>query len=356
MSNLPAAEIKSLLKQRLLHAPHSPGISSKSEYLRAVELVRENLDKVEQTILTQAQKFDPNIEEYVRYVCENGGKRLRPLLVLLSAGATGKISPAHLDLAVILEIIHVATLIHDDIIDGAKIRRGKLTAWAKWDHTTSVLLGDALFSHALRLSTHFDNSEICRKIADTSVDVCSGEILQTRRLFDTSLSLTEYFKIIELKTAALFATGCELSAKLNHSQTEISQNLHLFGLRLGLAYQAFDDCLDIAGSEPSAGKTLGTDLKKGKFTLPVLLYLQDNITNNSILNHLHEFSDGNSPELIKQFAKELREQGYLQKSCSVVHNLLEEAENCLKVLKKNPYTDGLLAVAAYIRGLSSELL
>lgn len=354
MANFPTPKLKSIVHDRLIQkATDSNG--SLANYQQAVELVKDKLQKVEESILFQAREFDPEVEDYVVYVFENGGKRLRPLLVLLSAGATGTISESHLNLAIILEIIHVASLIHDDIMDGAQIRRGRPTAWAKWGNTTSVLLGDALFSHALRLSTQFDDSEICRRIADTSVDVCSGEIIQNRRRFDTSLTLPEYFKIIEMKTAALFAAACELSAKLNQANPETCQNLRTFGLRLGMAYQAFDDCLDLAGSEPSAGKTLGTDLQKGKFTLPVLLLLQENGNAHHFSTWLSKLEKSSDSVAIETFVEEIRERGFLQQASSVVFDLLTEAETCLESLKANPYTDGLRAIVGYIRKLSAEL-
>src|SRR6185295_1955890 len=173
------------------------------------ELINSQLYSVEERIRQQARAFDPKVEGYVAYAIESHGKRLRPALALLAGGATGGICPSHFDLAVVVELIHAATLVHDDILDGAEKRRGQPTANAKWGNAISVLLGDCLFAHALKLSTSFQNGEVGRRIAHAASDVCSGEIIQTQRRFDLKLSVPDYYKIIEMKTAALFAAGCE---------------------------------------------------------------------------------------------------------------------------------------------------
>ncbi len=254
---------------------------------QATELIHSHLHSVEEKIRQQSRVFDPAVEEYISYVAMKGGKRLRPTLALLAGGVTGNITTNHVDLAVILELIHIATLVHDDIIDGAELRRDQLTANAKWGNALSVLLGDCLFSHALRLSTNFSDREVSRKIADASAEVCSGEIIQTGRRFDLKLSIADYYRIIEMKTAALFAVACELGAFISGADPEIIGALRKFGHRLGIAYQIYDDCLDLIGDEARVGKTLGTDLRKGKFTLPVLFLIhQENGKNLPTLQSL----------------------------------------------------------------------
>jgi octaprenyl-diphosphate synthase len=229
---------------------------------------------VEERIRGQAKAFDPAVEGYVAYAIESHGKRLRPALALLAGGATGSITPSHTDLAVVVELIHAATLVHDDILDGADKRRGQPTVNAKWGNAISVLLGDCLFAHALKISTSFHNPEIGRRIAQAASDVCSGEIIQTQRRFDLKLSVPDYYKIIEMKTGALFAAATELGALLNEAAPEVISAMRIFGLRLGTAYQVYDDVMDLAGEEIRAGKTLGSDLRKGKLTLPMLHLLQ----------------------------------------------------------------------------------
>ncbi len=233
-----------------------------------------HLDEVSQRIARQTEAFDPAIEGYISYALDSGGKRLRPLIALLAGVATGGVTNEHLDLAVIVELIHLATLIHDDIIDDAERRRSQPTVNARWGNTLSVLLGDSLFAHALDLSTQFDDADVSRAIARATRDVCSGEIIQTQRRFDLHLAIEEYFRIIELKTATLFAVAAELGARLNTAPSSQVEALANFGRHLGAAYQIYDDCVDLAGCEKATGKTLGTDLRKGKMTLPMLQLLR----------------------------------------------------------------------------------
>ena len=242
---------------------------------RAVELINPHLYTVEERIREQARAFDPAIEGYLAYACGSSGKRLRPTLALLSGAATGNVCPSHVDLAVTLELIHLATLVHDDIMDSAEVRREQETVNAKWGNTLAVLLGDCLFAHAMKLAAAFPNSEICRRIAHAATDVCAGEIIQTQRRFDLNLTIGEYFQVIEMKTAALFAIATELGAFISEASPEVITAMKVYGLKLGTAYQIYDDCLDIAGTEEKAGKTLGSDLRKGKLTLPVLYSIAD---------------------------------------------------------------------------------
>ena len=143
-------------------------------------------------------------------------------------------------------------------MDGADIRRDQPTVNAKWGNTLAVLLGDCLFAHALQLAAAFPNNAICRRIAHAAKDVCSGEIIQTQRRFDLNLTIDDYFQVIEMKTAALFAVATELGAFISEASPEVITAMKAYGLKLGTAYQIYDDCLDLAGSEEKAGKTLGT--------------------------------------------------------------------------------------------------
>lgn len=238
------------------------------------ELVRPQLERVEASIRDQVRAFDPAVEPYVSYVCNTSGKRIRPALSILAGGALGEVHDNHLKIGVILELIHMATLVHDDIIDGAVTRRMIPTSNAKWGAGLSVLLGDALFSHALALATEFDDITICRKVGRASREVCEGEIVQTQRRWDLTLTKADYFRIIEMKTGALFAAATGIAAALSGADAETEAKLFDYGLKLGTAYQIYDDCLDLVGSEEAVGKTLRTDLEKGKLTLPILNLLE----------------------------------------------------------------------------------
>lgn len=238
------------------------------------DLIRDDLEAVEAAVRDQIRAFDPLVEPYVAYVCNTAGKRIRPALSILTGRALGGRLADSVQLGVVIELIHMATLVHDDIIDGATTRRMVPTANAKWGNSLAVLLGDALFSHALALATDFDNNDIARKVGLASRSVCEGEIIQTQRRFDLSLTKSDYFKIIEMKTGALFAAATGIAACLAGVPREVEDELAAYGMRLGTAYQIYDDCLDLVGSEQAVGKTLRTDLAKGKLTLPILNLLE----------------------------------------------------------------------------------
>jgi len=313
-------------------------------FAQAFDLINPQLREVEERIRAQAQAFDPAVEAYVSYVCGAGGKRLRPALALLAGGVTGEISPGHVDLAVIMEIIHVATLVHDDIMDGAEMRRDQPTANARWGNAITVLLGDCLFAHALRLATGFSDSAVCRRISDAAAEVCSGEIIQTQRRFDLKLSTAEYYRIIEMKTAALFSTACELGAYLNGAGEQEIAGLKDFGAKLGVAYQIYDDILDLAGTEEETGKTLGTDLRKGKFTLPVLLLLQSGRDEAALRDMLLGEEEVNITALLDMA-------GAIPAATEAAATLLFEADALLDVLPDSQYAGGLRAITAHLGGL-----
>ena len=314
--------------------------ADKSQALKAsLELINSQLYSVEERIRQQARAFDPAVEGYVAYAIESNGKRLRPALALLAGGATGNINTSHFDLAVVLELIHAATLVHDDILDGADQRRGQPTANAKWGNAISVLLGDCLFAHALKLSTGFPNGEISRRIAHAASDVCSGEIIQTQRRFDLKLSVPDYYKIIEMKTAALFAAACELGAFINEASPAVISALRTFGLRLGTAYQIYDDVLDLAGDEAKAGKSLGSDLRKGKLTLPILHLLQ-----NADAAERHQLSEiilRGDEDAILVLANRAIAAGAVKSAVATGRKMLREAQAHLEIVPANKYRDAL---------------
>ena len=309
---------------------------------KSLELINAQLYSVEERIAQQARAFDPAVEPYVSYACESSGKRLRPALALLAGGATGEINASHLDLAVVVELIHAATLVHDDIMDGAEKRRSQPTANAKWGNAITVLLGDCLFAHALKLSTSFPDSEISRRIASAASDVCSGEIIQTQRRFDLKLGVSDYFRIIEMKTAALFAAASELGAFINEAPPEVITAMKTFGLRFGTAYQIYDDCLDLAGTEEKAGKTLGTDLRKGKLTLPILHLLQT--ASSAERQTYSEMILRSEEEDAIELAQAARTSGALHFAISTTERMLREAQHQTTLLPRNKYSDALNAV------------
>ena len=313
------------------------------------EIVREHLVTVEEAIAKQARSFDPAVEGYVQYVCDTSGKRIRPALAVLAGGATGAVTDDHIKLGVILELIHLATLVHDDIIDGTDIRREVPTANAKWGPSLSVLLGDALFAHALTLATEYDDLRISRAVAKASTRVCTGEIIQTQRRFDLQLSTEDYFKIIEMKTAELFAVASEMGAYFNGASDAIVENLRAYGMELGTAYQIYDDCLDLVGEEEVVGKTLRTDLTKGKLTLPILNLIAD--ASPAQRTKLNRLILEREPIDITVLAGIADYEGAIEKSVATALELVETAASRLVGLEENESTAALRQVADYLNGL-----
>jgi len=316
------------------------------------DLVKPELDRIETILQEQAAAFDPGVSGYVSYVCNTSGKRIRPALAVLAGGATGGVTDDHRRLSVILEMVHIASLVHDDIMDGADIRREMPTAAAKWGNALSVLLGDSLFAYALEQATEFKDASICRRIARASRDVCSGEILQTQRRFDFNLTMEEYFRMIEMKTAALFGAATELGAVLNGQSEGLSASMLSYGLKLGTAYQIYDDCIDLVGDEKAIGKTLGTDLTKGKLTLPMLFLLRDATeqqrTKLQRMVLKGEFMDTSILAGIADY------EGAITRAVGTAKQMLVDARADLTGLAPGEHTEALHTITAYLDGLLDQ--
>lgn len=314
-----------------------------------VHLVKNELKLVEAEILAQIQAFDKGVEPYMDYICNTSGKRIRPVLAIMAGGATGVVTEEHIKIGMILELIHMATLVHDDIIDGASTRRKVPTANAKWGNGMAVLLGDALFSHSLMLATDFDDNRICRKVGKASRDVCEGEIIQTQRRFDLTLTIPDYFKIVEMKTGALFAAATEISAMLSGASEEVQKNLYEYGLNLGAAYQIYDDCIDMVGTEDNFGKTLRTDLEKGKLTLP-MLYLIESATPEQQAKINKRIIEQQSLDLdvlvgIAEY------EGAIARALNTASDMLEGCRKNLEVLAESDFKDGFVQITEFLDSL-----
>lgn len=250
-----------------------PKFSASLDWRRIVEPVGVFLKEVAAELEEQIVTFHPDLREHARYALTSQGKQLRPALVALAGRSFGRLNREHVKAAVIVEMVHLATLVHDDIMDEAEVRRSRPTVAQRWGNEQAVLLGDCLFAHALKLAADFPTTDVCRAVAGATKNVCSGEILQTQRRFQVNLSQRDYLQMLAMKTGELFALSCELGAFLSGISSEQREALRDYGMALGTAYQLYDDCVDLFGSERSAGKSLGTDLAKGKLTLPVILGL-----------------------------------------------------------------------------------
>jgi len=301
---------------------------AQERFKKTFELINTHLYSVEERIRAQARAFDPAMEGYVDYVCNSSGKRLRPALALLAGGATGKITSSHVDLAVILELIHIATLVHDDIMDGADLRREQPTA------------------HALKLAAELPSAEVSRLVASSSGRVCAGEILQSHRRRRWAVDRADYFKVIEMKTAELFALSCDLGARLSGGTPREIAALRQYGLSLGTAYQIYDDCLDLYGAESAAGKSLGTDLASGKVTLPLIMGLDHSSTDDRarLIGWLEDWK----PEFFPQVRNLLDRHQALDRSRAVIGKILNDSDMALSILKTGPQVDALHALNRFL--------
>src|SRR5580692_2800658 len=238
-------------------------------------LVAPHLDALGEFLRSQLTAFEPEIRAMADYCIDTSGKRIRPALVFLSGWrGAGEIAPDLVRAAAVVELIHLATLVHDDIMDEADVRRSRLTASRGYGPTPAVLLGDALFAHGLHLATQFPTTEICAAVTESTRRVCAGEIVQSLRRRSTDITRADYQRIVDLKTAELFRVSCFFGARLAGSEPGYVEAASRFGQHLGAAYQIYDDLVDFFGEETRIGKTLGTDLASGKLTLPLLELLE----------------------------------------------------------------------------------
>lgn len=235
--------------------------------------IQDPLAEVESALRHELDCPEPFVKTLIEQSRLFGGKRVRPALLLLSSRLRGQTRPHHVAYAAVVEMLHHATLMHDDVLDGAEVRRHQPTLNARWGNEGAVLLGDFIFARAFMLCARVDKLEANLLLSQTAQDMCVGELSQiaARRRFD--LTEDDYFRIIRMKTASLFSAATRLGALGNASRPGDAERLAEYGMNFGMAFQIVDDYLDLVGSEDEMGKSLGTDLAKGKYTLPILALL-----------------------------------------------------------------------------------
>ena len=236
--------------------------------------IARDLEEVERILRHTLESARPGVDRLLAHLAHYQGKRLRPALLLLTAQACGKVTPAHHLLSAVVEMIHTATLVHDDVLDSASVRRHVPTVNALWGNQASIMLGDYLFTHAFHLSRTLDDVRACRIIGEATNRLCAGELQQIFRRGNIELTEEEYLDIINAKTAELTACCCKLGALYAGMKDDVIKHLTNFGRSLGIAFQIADDLLDLVGAEETAGKSLGTDLEQQKLTLPLIYLLQ----------------------------------------------------------------------------------
>lgn len=271
------------------------------EVLARVEaFLGEELLEVESIFVKELESRVPCVRDIFAHVARFRGKRLRPVLLLLAGSAAGGIKRDHLVLGAVVEMIHTATLVHDDVLDDAETRRHVATVNARWNTESSVLFGDYLFTHAFHLASSLQSTEACRLIGRATNIVCEGELAQIHERGNLDLGEEQYTRIIDAKTAELCAVSCYLGGHSADADAKVTEALEQFGRSLGIAFQIADDLLDILGSEQQVGKTLGSDVEQQKLTLPVirLLAVSDEAQSSRVRDLLSQQKEDAIPELL----------------------------------------------------------
>ena len=249
---------------------------------RVHEFIGDDLKQAEQIFYEELECGHPYVTDILSQITRFRGKRLRPILLLLTARACGELKRDHAVLAAVVEMIHVATLVHDDVLDEAETRRHVATVNTRWNNETSVLFGDYLFTHAFHLASSLESTLACRLIGRATNVVCIGEMSQIHERGNLDLTESEYLRIIEGKTAQLCSVCCRLGAQFSDVDSDTVDALDQYGRNLGIAFQIADDLLDVFGNEQQIGKSLGTDLTQQKLTLPLIRLIEQSEPDDSV--------------------------------------------------------------------------
>ncbi|AMO70250.1 MAG: octaprenyl-diphosphate synthase [Zhongshania aliphaticivorans] len=289
-------------------------------------------------IIEQLHSNVPLVENIGHYIVDAGGKRLRPLLSLLSAGAIGQISEKHLQLAAVIEFIHTATLLHDDVVDISALRRGRPTANANWGNAPSVLVGDFLYSRAFQILVQIGSFPLMGLLSDTTNTVAEGEVLQLTRAGNPDTSEATYFEVIRSKTAVLFGAACSGAAILS-DKPEQQDALHDYGINLGIAFQLIDDILDYEGDPAETGKNVGDDLAEGKPTLPLIYLLENGSDKHKQL--VRDAISRKSAEQLEAIVDAVKHCGALDYCHAAAKRYTDAALAALNSLQPSPYRTAL---------------
>ena len=295
----------------------------------------------------QIKAFEPEIREMAEYCIDTSGKRIRPALVFLSGWRDEQVAEDLVKVAAVVELVHLATLVHDDIMDEATIRRGRDTATRRFGPEAAVLLGDALFAHALHLAAQFPTTMVCSAVAASTRRVCSGEIIQTLRRGTTTISREDYYRVIDLKTAELFRISCYLGSFLSGNSAKFVDAAAVFGRELGIAYQIYDDLADFFGEERRIGKTLGTDLDSGKLTLP-LFELSDCLSRSDRAGLLEEITGKRPPNMALRL-KQMQTWPIFERVNQALEAHLAKAERALVPFGDAPAVERMLTLVEVLR-------
>ncbi|MFN3581684.1 MAG: polyprenyl synthetase family protein [Pseudomonas sp.] len=307
--------------------------------------VSRDFEAVNALIMRQLHSRVPLVEKIGHYIISAGGKRLRPLVVLLSARACGLDDPRQHSLAAIIEFLHTATLLHDDVVDTSDQRRGRSTANALWGNAPSVLVGDFLYSRAFEMMVELGDMEIMRVLANATNVIAEGEVLQLSKVRDASTDEATYMQVIRSKTAMLFEASTHCAGMLAGATAEQTEALRKYGNALGIAFQLVDDVLDYTGDADAMGKNVGDDLAEGKPTLPLIYTMREGTPEQARLVRQAIQKGGTEDLALIQTA--VRDCGALEYTERMARAQLEEALALLQVLPASEYRDSLEQLARF---------
>lgn len=309
------------------------------------QLSDSDMKSVNKLIYKQLESEVALINQLSFYIINSGGKRLRPLLSVLSAKAINYQGEDHIKLAAIIEFIHTASLLHDDVVDESTLRRGRETANELFGNSASVLVGDFLYTRAFQLMTELDSMKVLKVLADTTNILAEGEVLQLMNCNNPETSEADYMQVIYCKTAKLFEAATRLSAVIAKSNSHIEQALANYGKFLGTAFQLTDDLLDYTADPKELGKNIGDDLAEGKATLPLIYALTHAKNNNDKALLLHAVKSANAYDDIDKIITILNDSGALDYTFRRAHEESQKAIAALAVIPESPFKEALITLA-----------
>ena len=312
-------------------------------HLRA--LVSDDFEAVNALIINKIQSQITLIDDLSNHIVRSGGKRLRPLLVLLASHACGYKGKDHIILAAMVEFFHTATLLHDDVVDESKLRRGRETANEIWGSKASILVGDYLFTQYMQLMIDVGDIEIMKLLANIANQIGCGEIQQLSNRHNTELTMDEYFEVIRAKTSLLFAASSSLGALINRAGHQIQEGLYNYGLHLGNAFQLIDDALDYCSDAETIGKNIGDDLADGKATLPLLHVLKHGTPAQQL--KVRESLIQGTLQYLPEILDAVTATKAIDYTRSIAATEIDRAISAVQILPDSVYKDALIELAQY---------
>jgi len=308
-------------------------------------LIADDMQAVNQTIQTRLHSEVVLINQIGSYIINSGGKRLRPVLALLSARALGYGGRHHVDLAAIVEFIHTATLLHDDVVDESDLRRGNDTANAVWGNAASVLVGDFLYSRSFEMMVAIDNMRVMEILSRATNIISEGEVLQLLNVHDADTTEERYLNVIRYKTAKLFEAACQLGAVIAGSNPQTEQALATYGMHLGTAFQLVDDVLDYSASAEAMGKNIGDDLAEGKPTLPLIYVMRQGSPEQAAL--VREAIETGGLEKLQEVSAAVVSSGAIAYTSHAARGEADRAVEAIRDLPASEYKTALLSLARF---------